>query len=93
MRKQFLLVALCGLFLLTTNAVTQAQEFVNKEDMVRRGFSPYLADIAILQEKKHESKPYEIPGKIRTYFKHVTLNGDFLIPTQEFGYYEIKNHD
>ena len=93
MRKHFLLVALCGFFLLTTNVVTQAQEFVNKEEMVRSGYSPYLADIALLQEKKHEAQAYEIPPKISTYFKHVTLNGDFLIPTQEFGYYQIESHD
>ena len=92
MRKYFLISMLLGLVTILTVMPAMSQERVNKKDLVNKGFSPYLANISMLQADKHEGKGYEIPDKVQTWFLHV-MWGDFSVPSESFGYYNIGSRD
>lgn len=74
-------------------APVKAQMNIDSESFVDKGFSPYMADLAILQEQKHEGDPIVTPDKAKVAVKHIFLWGDIAIPTQEFGYTQISPKD
>lgn len=99
MRKFLFLILLTGMLMMVPGVSVFADgeydtnfEIVNKDQMINAGFSPYLADLTLLQKSKHEDEEYERPDKVRTWFYNFAW-GDILIPTQSFGYYEIDKKE
>lgn len=59
-----------------------------KKDTIGEGYSPYTAEIGILQIEKHNKTltTEQYPHKFKTWVKKL-YQGDILWPTEEFGYF------
>lgn len=91
--KKLLLLILSGIVMGFVNMPAKALTNFTEEEFAYKGFSKYLIDIVHLQESRQEADiKYETPKRSTTFWNHIK-NGDILVPTQEFGYYDISPAD
>lgn len=93
MKKTLIAISIGIVILSTINPLAYADYTNNdlqvcKKDTIGEGYSPYVAEISILQIEKHNKSltTEQYPHKFKTWVKKL-YQGDILWPTEEFGYY------
>jgi hypothetical protein len=89
MRRNLLLI-FSAIIMVVSAVPASALTNETGDTLVYKGFSPYLVDIALLQESRHEGNfKYEVPDKTKSFWNKI-YQADFLVPTQPFGWYRIQ---
>lgn len=93
MKKSFLILSVAFGIILSSGLRSFAFDCIKESDLTNKGYSKYFVSLANLQINRQQNQTnYTVPDPGKTFLKNIFV-GDFNLPTQDFGFYEIYNRD